>query len=111
MKIRAYVNYNEYSKKRYYRDFELVDEPPAIGDIVFGDDLNFKEPNYGQSEIVSKIREAYIDCENSDDIWQYDFYIVVCDFYEYDFDTNRFEKAEETEHCYCILKDLSDIEE
>ena len=111
MKIRAYVNYNEYLNKRYYRDFELVDELPAIGDVVFGDDLNFKEPNYGQSEVVSKIREAYIDCENSDDIWQYDFYIVVCDFYEYDFDENRFVKTEETEHCYCILKDLSDIEE
>lgn len=54
MKIRAYVNYNEYSNKRYYRDFELVDVLPAIGDIVFGDDLNLKNLIMGKARLFQR---------------------------------------------------------
>lgn len=66
-KIIVCLRENEYRGKRYYKEFEIVNKLPEIGD-------DFK---FGIGK-VKEVKTCRIDCEQgNDEIWNYDYYRVV----------------------------------
>lgn len=66
-KISVCLRENEYRGRRYYKEFEIIDELPQVGD----------EFKFGIGK-VKEVKPCRIDCEqSSDDIWNYDYYRVV----------------------------------
>ena len=86
MKIKAYVGMDEYNKVRYYKNFEVVEEIPEVGEDFgyhFGD---------GVIETVKDVQKLSLDPEQgSVDVYDYDFYKITTDWKEDD---------ETTEECY-----------
>ena len=75
--IRAYVSMDEVNKVRYYRDFEIKKELPAVGEEFghhFGD---------GVEEKVKEVKEVRLDYEQgSDEVYKYDFFNVKTEWKE-----------------------------
>lgn len=84
-KIRAYVSYNEHTNTHYWREFEVVNDLPSVGEIIYGDK---DEDEY---QIVTKVQEAYLDCEGNDRVSrEYDFYVVDTEMWERPYDQDEF---------------------
>lgn len=67
IKVRTHVN--EYNNTHYFSYAEVLDKLPEVG------------YSYNNSlETIVGIYPASIDCENSDDVWKYDFYTVVTEY-------------------------------
>lgn len=100
MKIRAYTSYSERSNSRYYRDFEIVDKLPEIGDVVYGD-KDGATVDYGERERVNNIFAVSLDCEQgNDDIYNYDFFGVDTQFEEYDEESKAYSVTDERYSTY-----------
>jgi hypothetical protein len=62
--IKAYVNYSEYSNTHYYRQFQIVEYLPAVGDEIDG-------------WTVESIDPVTLDCEQgSDQVYDFDYYTI-----------------------------------
>lgn len=77
MKIRAYVDYNERSNTRYYRDFTIVDELDyEVNDLeklIADKSLNY--PIHNGS--VFEISEVRLDCQQGNsEVYDFDYYVV-----------------------------------
>ena len=69
--IRAYVDYNDYTKTHYYENFDIIDELPKINDEYFSDK-------------IIKIEEVDLDCEQSgDNVYNYDYYKLTLKYEDY----------------------------
>lgn len=90
-KIRAYVSYNEHTNTHYWREFEVVNDLPSVGEIIYGSDYD------GEKTVVTRVEEAYLDCEGNDrNIREYNLYVVDTEFWseesEYDEATGKWVK-------------------
>lgn len=104
MNIRVYTDYDERSKRKYYRDFEVVEKLPEVGEVVWGDsdDSPSKVPPYhGERERVKSVNKAWIDCEQgSDDVYNYDYYEVATQLETYNEETGAYDVTDEAHETY-----------
>lgn len=69
--IKACVSYSDSSKTSYYENFNLVDYVPEV------EIDKIKNKNFHLDEqVVLRVEEVSIDCENSDELFNYDYYKV-----------------------------------
>lgn len=76
-KIRAYIDWNDATRTHYYRDFEIVENLPKINEIYYEDESSVEK--------VKLIERVNLDCENSDDVYNYDYYEIIIDAYDKDY--------------------------
>jgi hypothetical protein len=97
MKIKAYTRYNEQNNTHYYREFEVVDLLPTIGEV--------KEvsPEYdGERTTVIAIREVGLDCcQGNDEVYNYNYFEIVETFERLDDDDNWY--LEETQSTFVAI--------
>ena len=63
-RIRANVRYNEYNNRLYYRDFQIYEKAPEVGDIIGGED-------------VISVSPIKLDAEQPKwEVYDYDYYRV-----------------------------------
>lgn len=103
MKIKVKTRFDERNKVAFYRDFEIVEKLPEVGDIK---ELN---PEYdGAKTTVREIREAHIDCEQgNDDVYNYTYYCVFKTFEQLN-DDNEWEFVEEFTDFIAIEREYYD---
>lgn len=117
MKIRAYTDYDEGRNQKLYRDFEVVDKLPDVGEVVWGDSDDCPDkvkPYHGERERVRTVEKAWLDCEQgSDDVYNYDFYKVITQLEEFDEDSGAYEVTEENNNTYyyAVKIETSDCED
>lgn len=76
-KIRANVRYDERLNKHYYREFEIADKLPEIGEEI----------RFNPIYIVTNIEQISLDIDQGNDIvWNYSYYKVTSISHEYDDD-------------------------
>ncbi len=100
MKIKAYTSFCESTKTHYYREFEIVNSLPQIGEV---DEIS---PAYdGQKHTVVSIEECYIDCEQgNDEVYNYNYYVIKKTFETLN-DSDEWEFVEEIEEFVAIAKE------
>ena len=93
MKIKAYTSYSEANKIHRYREFEVIDILPEIGEVK---EL-FPERD-GERTTVCEIRELSLDCEQgNDEVYNYKYYEIVKSFEVLDDDDNWVLEANESD--------------
>lgn len=111
-KIRAYTGYSERRKTHYYTDFEIVNKLPEVGEVVYGDDDNCININYGERERVKSVSAVSLDCEQgNDEVYNYDYYEVCTQFEEYDEESKTFSVADEDYSIYYYAIKREDIDD
>ncbi len=83
--IRVCTGYSERKNIRYYREFVIIDKLPSLDDDSFGGHYRYKDENFK----ILEIRSAYIDCEQSDEVYDYEYYEIVI---QYTNDDGKIEK-------------------
>ena len=92
-KIKVYTGYNYRTNTRYYKNFEVVDRLPEVGEIVWGGDY------HGERDVVKAVLPVAIDPEQgSDEVWDYEYYAVTIALEEQDDDGEWAEGFEETRY-------------
>jgi hypothetical protein len=113
MKIKAYTRFVESTNTHYYREFDIVDSLPEVGEVVYGGE------DYGQRQTVTKISEAILDCEQGNrEVDNYDFYCLTVKWEEQD-ENDQWQEIEEDEEkwyyavakkfVYCIVDNNGDV--
>ena len=70
MRIKVYTDYNEFKNQKFFTNFEVIEEMPAIG-------------SYYNNEEVTKIEELIIDCEQgNDEVYNYEYYRLTTSYYD-----------------------------
>lgn len=70
--IYAFVDYDDATKTHYYEDFKVIDKLPKIGDVRY------------TTDVVRRIVEVNLDCENDNSVYDYDFYKIKYEDTQYD---------------------------
>lgn len=96
-KIRAYADWDDRTKTHYYKDFEIVEELPKVDEIYYEDSSS--------KEVVKSVESVRLDCENNDNVYNYDFYKIIVSCYDKDRD-----EVEDNEYYICIEKNTEDDE-
>lgn len=93
-KIRAYIGMDEVNKIRFYKDFDIVNDIPAIGDM------------YGLEEIKEVIPVRLDPEQGRDEVWSYNYYHVFTTM------NNEWNKEEECyeEEFLCCKKPMLRVE-
>lgn len=89
MKIKANVNYNEFNKVAYYRDFEVYSSIPYF---------------INGHEVDEVIRLKIDTCQPNNEVFNYDFYEVVSNYIEYG---DNFQEV----NYICVKMEVEDDEE
>lgn len=98
MKIKVKTFYNEHTNTNYRREFEIIDALPEIGEV---EEL-FPEST-GERTTVVAIREISIDCENRDEAFEYNYYVIKKTF-ELLNEDDEWEMENESELHYVAIK-------
>ena len=98
MKIKVKTYYNEHNNTNYYRQFDIIDALPEIGEV----DQLFPERD-GERTTVIAIREVSIDCENRDEAFEYNYYVIEKTFEQLNED-DEWEMVHECERHYVAIK-------
>lgn len=94
MKIRAYVRMDEVNKVHFYKDFEVVDFVPEVGDPCFGEE-------------IKEITPVQLDVEQGkDEVYTYDYFKIITTM------NKEFDKANNVycERWYAVKKPMLRVE-
>lgn len=70
--IKAYVRYNDRTNTHYYRNFEIVDRLPLLGEYINDDK-------------VVGINKVELDCSQGRmEVYDYDYYEIVVEYFNLD---------------------------
>lgn len=97
MKIKAYTSYSERTNTRYYRDFEIVDKLPGIGEVIY--------EYCGDRKTVTEINEVMLDYEQGNDkVYDYKYYALTIKFEELSNDNVWIEDKDNEETLYVAIE-------
>ena len=93
-KIRAYVRMDEVNKVHYYKDFEVINFTPEVGDPCFGEE-------------IKEIIPVQLDVEQGrDEVYEYDYFKIITTM------NKEFDKANDAycESWYAVKKPMLRVE-